>query len=90
MLGRADPTRPLAKLAGILTEGRPQAGWAVLGIGLNVAVHLEELPIELRGSAATLGSSPDAIEPTLEAVAHRAPAQTGRADRGDPRGLALT
>ena len=24
------------KVAGILVEARPQAGWAVLGIGLNV------------------------------------------------------
>jgi BirA family biotin operon repressor/biotin-[acetyl-CoA-carboxylase] ligase len=68
VLPRPDPTRPLAKVAGILTEGRPQAGWAVLGIGLNVAVHLEELPIELRSTAATLGCSPDAVEPTLEAL----------------------
>jgi BirA family biotin operon repressor/biotin-[acetyl-CoA-carboxylase] ligase len=60
----AGPT--LAKLAGILAEGRPQADWAVLGIGLNVAVRLEELPVELRARAATLGQAPDAIEPTLE------------------------
>jgi len=66
VLPSADPARPLAKLAGILVEGRPQAGWAVLGIGLNVAVRLEELPIELRANAATLGQAPDAIEPTLE------------------------
>jgi BirA family biotin operon repressor/biotin-[acetyl-CoA-carboxylase] ligase len=57
---------PLAKLAGILVEGRPQAGWAVLGIGLNVAVRIEELPSELRAGAATLGRGRDAIEPTLE------------------------
>jgi BirA family biotin operon repressor/biotin-[acetyl-CoA-carboxylase] ligase len=62
---------PLAKLAGILIEGRPQEGWAVLGIGLNVAVELEELPPELRGAgagsmpAATLGAPRDAIEPML-------------------------
>jgi BirA family biotin operon repressor/biotin-[acetyl-CoA-carboxylase] ligase len=68
----ADPGRAalgiptLAKLAGILAEGRPQAGWAVLGIGLNVAVRLEDLPIELRPTAATLGYSPDAIEAALE------------------------
>jgi BirA family biotin operon repressor/biotin-[acetyl-CoA-carboxylase] ligase len=55
----------LRKLAGILTEGRPQEGWAVLGIGLNVAVRLQDLPPELQGTAATLGLSPDAIEPTL-------------------------
>ena len=57
---------PFAKLAGILIEGRPQAGWAVLGIGLNVAVQLEDLPAELRAGAATLGRSPDAIEPALQ------------------------
>jgi BirA family transcriptional regulator, biotin operon repressor / biotin---[acetyl-CoA-carboxylase] ligase len=55
----------LGKLAGILAEGRPQAGWAVLGIGLNVAVKLEDLPAELRSSAATLGCPPAAVEPTL-------------------------
>ncbi len=55
----------LAKLAGILIEGRPQAGWAVLGIGVNVAVQLEDLPVEPRAGAATLGYPPDAIEPTL-------------------------
>jgi BirA family biotin operon repressor/biotin-[acetyl-CoA-carboxylase] ligase len=54
-----------AKLAGTLTEGRPQQGWAVLGIGLNVAVRLDELPPELRDTAATLGESSDAIEPLL-------------------------
>jgi BirA family transcriptional regulator, biotin operon repressor / biotin---[acetyl-CoA-carboxylase] ligase len=55
----------LAKLAGILAEGRPQQGWAVLGIGLNVAVRLDELPAELQATAATLGESRDAIEPAL-------------------------
>lgn len=67
----------LAKLAGILIEARPQDHWAVLGIGLNVAVRLEDLPAELRpggtqiageGSglpAATLGLSPSDVEPTL-------------------------
>jgi BirA family transcriptional regulator, biotin operon repressor / biotin---[acetyl-CoA-carboxylase] ligase len=54
-----------AKLAGILAEGRPQEGWAVLGIGLNVAVRLSELPAEVRGGAATLELAPAAIEPIL-------------------------
>ncbi len=67
----------LAKIAGILIEGRPQEGWAVLGIGINVAVRLEDLPAELRGEegsaapasglpAATLGRRPSEIESTLE------------------------
>ena len=54
------------KLAGVLAEGRHQEGWAVLGIGLNVAVRDADLPGELRGRAASLGLEPDAIEPTLE------------------------
>ena len=32
------------KLAGILVEGRPQEGWAVLGIGLNVSSAPADLP----------------------------------------------
>ena len=55
----------LAKLAGILIEGRPQEGWAVLGIGVNVAVRVEELPAELRDSAASLGRSSEELEPLL-------------------------
>jgi BirA family transcriptional regulator, biotin operon repressor / biotin---[acetyl-CoA-carboxylase] ligase len=57
-----------AKLAGILIEGRPQERWLVLGIGLNVAVDLADLPPEVQGSAATLGRSSEEIEPTLSAL----------------------
>jgi BirA family biotin operon repressor/biotin-[acetyl-CoA-carboxylase] ligase len=57
--------RTLAKLAGILIEGRPREGWAVLGIGLNAAVRVAELPPELHGSAATLGLPREQIEPLL-------------------------
>lgn len=66
----------LGKLAGILVEARPQQGWAVLGIGLNVAVRLEDLPPELHPDgmgagtttglpAATMGLERAAVEPTL-------------------------
>jgi BirA family transcriptional regulator, biotin operon repressor / biotin---[acetyl-CoA-carboxylase] ligase len=54
-----------SKVAGILVEGRPQQGWAVLGIGVNVAVRLEDLPAELRPAAATLGRTRPEIEPLL-------------------------
>ncbi len=40
------------KVAGILVEGRPQAGWAVLGIGLNVTT--ETFPPELAEIATSL------------------------------------
>jgi BirA family biotin operon repressor/biotin-[acetyl-CoA-carboxylase] ligase len=42
------------KVAGILIEARPQEGWAVAGIGLNVDTTEEELPAELRESATSL------------------------------------
>jgi len=54
------------KVAGILAEGRPQEGWAVLGVGLNVAVRLDDLPPELRDTAATLGLEPTDVEAVLE------------------------
>lgn len=54
------------KVAGILAEGRPQEGWAVLGIGLNVAVRPEDLPPELRERAGSLGLAPTDVEPTLD------------------------
>jgi BirA family biotin operon repressor/biotin-[acetyl-CoA-carboxylase] ligase len=42
------------KLAGILVEGRPQEGWAVLGIGLNVSTGADEFPPDLRETATSL------------------------------------
>jgi BirA family biotin operon repressor/biotin-[acetyl-CoA-carboxylase] ligase len=61
----------LAKLAGILIEARVgahQENWAVLGIGLNVAVRLDDLPAELRDTAATLGLDRRELEPLLAAL----------------------
>jgi BirA family biotin operon repressor/biotin-[acetyl-CoA-carboxylase] ligase len=61
------------KLAGILIEGRPQEGWAVIGIGLNVATSAEEFPDELRDSATSLLAAGVTIdrEALLEALLHR-------------------
>lgn len=56
------------KVAGILVAGRPQERWAVLGVGLNVAVNPAELGPELAERAGTLGLGPDAIEPALVAL----------------------
>jgi BirA family biotin operon repressor/biotin-[acetyl-CoA-carboxylase] ligase len=55
----------LAKLAGILAEGRPQEGWAVLGIGVNVAVRVGDLPPELHETAASLERPASELESTL-------------------------
>lgn len=53
------------KVAGILVEGRPQERWAVVGVGVNVALRPSDFPAELRERATTMGLSPEAIEPTL-------------------------
>ena len=56
------------KVAGILAESRPQEGWAVLGIGINVAVRAEDLPEELRATATGLGLAPANVPAMLETV----------------------
>jgi BirA family biotin operon repressor/biotin-[acetyl-CoA-carboxylase] ligase len=53
------------KVAGVLVEGRPQEGWAVVGIGVNVAIEPAELGPELSQRAGTLGRPRKALEPTL-------------------------
>ena len=53
------------KVAGILVEGRPQAGWAIVGIGINVAVDVAALGADLSERAGTLGRPRSALEPTL-------------------------
>ncbi|HEX8648327.1 MAG TPA: biotin--[acetyl-CoA-carboxylase] ligase [Thermoleophilaceae bacterium] len=45
------------KLSGILVEGRPAAGWAVVGIGLNVLTREDEFPPELRETATSLAAA---------------------------------
>jgi BirA family biotin operon repressor/biotin-[acetyl-CoA-carboxylase] ligase len=73
------------KVAGILVEARPQDGWAVLGIGVNVAVDVADLPPELRDRAATLGRPPDGVEPALaELLGHL------QARLAEPAGAALS
>jgi BirA family transcriptional regulator, biotin operon repressor / biotin---[acetyl-CoA-carboxylase] ligase len=63
-----DLLRDGRKVGGILVEGRPQEHWAVVGIGLNVALREEDFPPDLAGRAGTLGLAPEAVEPTLERV----------------------
>ena len=42
------------KLAGVLIEARPQDGWAVIGIGLNLTITREQFPPDLRETAVSL------------------------------------
>jgi BirA family transcriptional regulator, biotin operon repressor / biotin---[acetyl-CoA-carboxylase] ligase len=56
------------KIAGILVEARPQDRWAVVGIGVNVAVSVADLPPELHATAGTLGLPPSSVEPFLASL----------------------
>jgi len=56
------------KVAGILAEGRPQEGWAVLGIGVNAALDLAALPEALRASAGSLGLRPAELPRALDTL----------------------
>jgi BirA family biotin operon repressor/biotin-[acetyl-CoA-carboxylase] ligase len=42
------------KLSGVLIEARPQDGWAVVGVGLNLSIPQEEFPTELQETAISL------------------------------------
>ena len=42
------------KLAGVLIEARPQDGWAVIGIGLNLYIEEKEFPSDIRDRATSL------------------------------------
>jgi BirA family biotin operon repressor/biotin-[acetyl-CoA-carboxylase] ligase len=53
------------KVAGMLAEARASEGWAVLGIGVNVALALADLPAALRTTAGTLGRPRSDVEPFL-------------------------
>jgi BirA family transcriptional regulator, biotin operon repressor / biotin---[acetyl-CoA-carboxylase] ligase len=55
------------KVAGILIEGRPQEGWAVLGVGVNLSTREGDLPPELRGIATSIAAAADsATVPALD------------------------
>lgn len=43
------------KLAGVLIEAKPQDGWAVIGVGLNLSIAPSEFPPDLRETATSLG-----------------------------------
>jgi BirA family transcriptional regulator, biotin operon repressor / biotin---[acetyl-CoA-carboxylase] ligase len=62
------------KLAGILVEGRPQEGWAVLGVGLNVST--DSFPPEISETATSLARAglqltPELVLPGLLAALER-------------------
>jgi BirA family transcriptional regulator, biotin operon repressor / biotin---[acetyl-CoA-carboxylase] ligase len=64
------------KVAGILVEAR---GWAVLGIGVNVALDPATLPPEVAEIAGTLGREPSEVESTLSELLERLEYRLGEA-----------
>ncbi len=68
------------KVAGMLVERRAGEDWAVLGIGVNVAVRPEDLPADVRDRAGTLGRPPEAVEDVLAGVLERLAAWLGEPD----------
>ncbi|HKB50749.1 MAG TPA: biotin--[acetyl-CoA-carboxylase] ligase [Solirubrobacterales bacterium] len=42
------------KLAGVLIEAKPQDGWAVIGVGLNLSIAPGEFPSDLRETATSI------------------------------------
>jgi BirA family biotin operon repressor/biotin-[acetyl-CoA-carboxylase] ligase len=58
------------KCAGVLIEARPEDGWAVIGVGVNVATTKKEFPPALRKIATSLGPGIE-VEDTLEALNER-------------------
>jgi BirA family biotin operon repressor/biotin-[acetyl-CoA-carboxylase] ligase len=61
------------KLSGILIEAKPQDGWAVIGVGLNLSIEPDEFPDDLRQPAISLGGG---IAP--EIARHELDAQLSR------------
>jgi BirA family biotin operon repressor/biotin-[acetyl-CoA-carboxylase] ligase len=45
------------KLAGVLIEAKPQDGWAVIGVGLNLSIAPDEFPPDLRDTAVSLAGA---------------------------------
>lgn len=61
------------KLAGILIEAKPQEGWAVIGVGLNLSIEPHEFPADLRQPATSLGGgvTPEQARNELDAQLDR-------------------
>jgi BirA family biotin operon repressor/biotin-[acetyl-CoA-carboxylase] ligase len=78
------------KVAGILVEGRPQEGWAVVGVGINVTTSAEELPPDLRETATSLVLAGEAeTAPSFAELLPRLLASLeGRLDQDPDRALA--
>lgn len=69
------------KLAGILIEARPQDDWAVIGVGVNLAIEPGEFPPEFRDTATSLGGGASPAE-ARDTLSDRLARWTEEADGG--------
>ncbi len=58
------------KCAGVLIEARPEDGWAVIGVGLNVSTERKDFPAALRKTAISLGPEVE-VEAARDALNER-------------------
>jgi BirA family biotin operon repressor/biotin-[acetyl-CoA-carboxylase] ligase len=73
------------KLAGVLIEAKPQDGWAVIGVGLNLSIAPSEFPPDLRETAVSLSTTSAAGRGEPPPAHTRAP-PAGDAPPQHPRG----
>lgn len=74
------------KLSGVLIEARPQDGWAVIGIGLNLTITPEQFPPDLRDKAISLfASGPSAVSRSGPTPPGVSPTDSVKGDRGETR-----
>lgn len=64
------------KVAGVLVEGRPQEGWAVLGIGVNVATAPADVPAAGSLGRADVGEVMSEVVAALQERLGESPAAT--------------
>jgi len=69
------------KLAGVLIEAKPQDGWAVIGVGLNLSISPSEFPPELRDAAVSLSGLSAGSPSTAAKVLNRHLSTWVEADR---------
>ena len=67
------------KLAGVLIEAKPQDGWAVIGVGLNLTISPDEFPAELRDTATSLFDETGGRESSRRCLVKRRPGGRSRA-----------
>jgi BirA family transcriptional regulator, biotin operon repressor / biotin---[acetyl-CoA-carboxylase] ligase len=58
------------KCAGVLIEARPEDGWAVIGVGINVTTAKKEFPAAIRKTATSLGPNVP-VKATIDALNER-------------------